>query len=514
MSCEEFTIDNFNIDNFNIGDNLFIEASAGTGKTYNIELLVDKMIKGDESKPEGLKLSNILIVTFTEKAAGELRHRIREKLEHELKESNDANKEKYRNALSQINDAPIYTIHSFCKNTLDEFAYEANAAMKLDIVAEDQVVKIIEKLIRDKWSSEDEFKKIIDKDLKLDNFIKDCKNAVIQYLLANKPDTDKDNSDKSWAFILNSLEKIIEIWNEYKRENNLQSYGDMIDKVHQEVCKENSLLLQKLREKYEYVIIDEFQDTNQKQWDIFKKIFLDSDSNHIIVVGDPKQSIYAFQGADVTVYNEAIGEIKNQGKGEGYCLKRNYRSTNILINACNELFGKVENTNKFFIKEVFTDSDSPENEDDYRRQAIYKDDEGKEITVPLWISPKLEKNEYFAKFAVKQILKCCGKDENGKTRLQIAKKKKNELENRIQEANAELERLKGSIQQLTTDKTDLDRQLQSIRDKESAAKREIEKLIYRLNKSALFHFNYWIFLLNIYLYIFPFLLEPSNKENL
>ena len=47
MSCEEFTIDNFNI-----GDNLFIKASAGTGKTYNIELLVDKMIKGDESKPE------------------------------------------------------------------------------------------------------------------------------------------------------------------------------------------------------------------------------------------------------------------------------------------------------------------------------------------------------------------------------------------------------------------------------------------------------------------------------
>ena len=448
MNCEEFTIDNFNIgdnlfieasagtgktyeeftiDNFNIGDNLFIVASAGTGKTYNIELLVDKMIN------EGLKLSNILIVTFTEKAAGELRHRIREKLEKletGLK-SNDVNKEKYRNALSQINDAPIYTIHSFCKNTLDEFAYEANAAMKLDIVPEEQVVKIIEKLVRDEWSNDEEFKKLLNDELDLAKFIKDCKNAVIQYLLANKPDTDKDKDkdDKSWAFILNSLEKIIEIWNEYKRQNNLQSYGDMIDKVHHEVCKENSLLLQKLREKYKYVIIDEFQDTNQKQWDIFKKIFLDSDTNHIIVVGDPKQSIYAFQGADVTVYKKAIGEIKNQGKGEGYCLKRNYRSTNILIEACNELFGKVENTNKFFIKEDFTDSDLPENEDDYRRQAIYKDDEGKEITVPLWISPKLEKNEYFAKFAVKQILKCCGKDENGKTRLQIAKKDKTTLEN-------------------------------------------------------------------------------------
>lgn len=412
MSREEFTIDNFNI-----GDNLFIKASAGTGKTYNIELLVDKMIN------EGLKLSNILIVTFTEKAAGELRHRIREKLETGLKslKSNDVNKEKYRNALSQINDAPIYTIHSFCKNTLDEFAYEANAAMKLDIVAEDQVVKIIEKLIRDKWSSEDEFKKIIDKDLKLDNFIKDCKNAVIQYLLANKPDTDKDNSDKSWAFILNSLEKIIEIWNEYKRQNNLQSYGDMIDKVHQEVCKEDSLLLEKLRKKYEYVIIDEFQDTNQKQWDIFKKIFLDSDTNHIIVVGDPKQSIYAFQGADVKVYKKAIDEIEKKGKG--YCLNWNYRSTYILIKACNKLFTSNEEE-KFFINEDFISCKAPEK--DCRQQAVYTDE--KEITAPLWVSPELENNEDFARFAVMQILECC-EIANGKTRLQIAKKDKTTLEN-------------------------------------------------------------------------------------
>ena len=66
------------------------------------------------------------------------------------------------------------------------------------------------------------------------------------------------------------------------------------------ICEEG--FKEKLQDKYTIGIIEEFQDTNQKQFDIFKEIFMEDDNHKLIVVGDPKQSIYSFQGADVNVY--------------------------------------------------------------------------------------------------------------------------------------------------------------------------------------------------------------------
>ena len=72
-----------------------------------------------------------------------------------------------------------------------------------------------------------------------------------------------------------------------KRAKKIQSFNDMIRNVHNAVMVENSPLVRSLRQKFRYAIIDEFQDTNALQWDIFKKIFLEADDglHHILVVG-------------------------------------------------------------------------------------------------------------------------------------------------------------------------------------------------------------------------------------
>ena len=100
----------------------------------------------------------------------------------------------------------------------------------------------------------------------------------------------------------------------------------MILSVHQAVTAK-TLLLSRLRAQYKFAIIDEFQDTNQLQWDIFRTVFLENEENgnHIFVVGDPKQSIYRFQGTDVNVYTKATQEIgksfqTKRKKGSGPCM--------------------------------------------------------------------------------------------------------------------------------------------------------------------------------------------------
>ena len=182
----------------------------------------------------------------------------------------------------------------------------------------------------------------------------------------------------------------------------------MINSVHNEVClTPNSKLLSRLREKYRYAIIDEFQDTNQRQWDIFKKIFFESKTNNIVVVGDPKQSIFSFQGAEIEVYKRAISDF---GEDNGRILSENNRSSDILINACNAIFedGFFKEGNAIFVR-----SECPP----YTRKKMPALLNSKPIE-PLWIAEAADETT-FAKYAVSKIIECCKYDESGKTCLQI-----------------------------------------------------------------------------------------------
>ena len=124
-------MENFTLKNFDPSKSLFIEASAGTGKTYTIQLMVSKLIK------LGTPLKKMLIVTYTEKAAGELKDRIRKKIDEvlvnrKIDKSDEAEKSLcdeelalFTKAYQDVDNAAIFTIHSFCQKALKEFAYDA-----------------------------------------------------------------------------------------------------------------------------------------------------------------------------------------------------------------------------------------------------------------------------------------------------------------------------------------------------------------------------------------------------
>lgn len=493
----------FNIDEYKAGQNLYIDASAGTGKTYTIQQLVAKLVEGDADHAP-IQLSKILLVTYTEKATGELRDRIRKKMEDCLAEREIAgNKtaELFRNALQEVHNAPIFTIHSFCQNTLKNFAYEANVPLTTNVTSDDGISTLVEKSIRDEWPADPDFLACT-KDIDISTFVKKCIRAVELFRLAenvkvslcprnfdellaqfdeyrNHFDVLKANKtlvnskgkgvaqfvevleewrggslfnkktfpQKTWvdcgwgnqevdcamafffenqkaledmaikpadSFILNHVQELSEKWEAYKAENRLQSFANMIHGLHSAIVKSDALV-EKLRDTYTYAIIDEFQDTNQLQWDIFKTVFLDSKRNALVVVGDPKQSIFSFQGTDLDVYRNAVKEI---GIANGRILNTNFRSSDSMIKACNELFEEG-----VFSGSDFTESSTPK--DGLKKMPATLNGE---VTKPLWISEKVSEKG-FARYAVAKIMECCTFDKTGKTALQVFDKDQKAMRN-------------------------------------------------------------------------------------
>lgn len=509
------------IDKIDLKKNWFVEASAGTGKTYTIQQIVARLVK------EGISLKKILIVTYTEKAAGELKDRIRRKLEEVLDSENKLQEEPdvFETALREVDNASIFTIHSFCQKALKEFAYDAGRPFDLNMIDDSEVSNVIDEWARDKWPQDPLYQMLIQHCSSVSDLKKELKNAIPLYYgksadgqeiveldSADTPNLQKwpENFDelltisdiqdnfkilkadsnfaltktksiadfiktmKKWdgglllngipfknsktlnwnpetynAFLffkgLNTLEnldkkiidavkqkfiysqipKLFDEWQRIKKEHKCQSFNDMILSVHRAVMEKSldgsdSNLCKKLRSEYTHAIIDEFQDTNQLQWDIFKKIFM-YDKHSVLVVGDPKQSIYSFQGADVNVYGQAIKEIEKSQE-----LKNNYRSTNEMIEACNRFFS----CESFFgDHRTFKRSEPPESEEQQKNAARFWDENIKDWTTiaPFWISEEELSEETFAETCIRKIIDCCSYVETSNglhTRLQVFNKEK------------------------------------------------------------------------------------------
>lgn len=489
---------NFQLDNFQSDKNYVIEASAGTGKTYNIVEIVSKLVGSkNELTNKVVKLEDILIVTYTEKAAGELKDRIREKLPN-----------------ADVDNAAIYTIHSFCQNTIKRFGKSANLPLNLNVVDKIAIENFAKRYVREDKICEDitylygyqqEFnvdslidtlvdgaqKYYLDKDyneeskiisltdledykeiikLKQSVFLTDTFDELLMrcpkynyyydillksnFERANKMAQDiKEKYSESFNFNGSSfqlryfksapndviqafnyfydlkmrrngiknhkllgavyLKDFYVAWQKEKELNKNQTFDDMIRSVREALIND-SLLKEALKKTYTYAIIDEFQDTNQKQFDIFKSIFMEDDLHKLIVVGDPKQSIYSFQGADVNVYSKAIIEIEDDHNS----LSKNFRSTAKMVDSCNKFF-----ESSAFFGSKFKPSDALQKNEPKSNffDATYNGQE----TKAFWIAKDEENDvvtpEQFALIAVQQIIDCCTKV-NGKTKLQIKPK--------------------------------------------------------------------------------------------
>lgn len=127
-----------------------------------------------------------------------------------------------------------------------------------------------------------------------------------------------------------------------KNDHQALFYDDLIQLVLKAIQNKSSNLKKTLCEQYEYAFIDEFQDTDLNQWQIFKSLFFQN-QNKLFIIGDPKQAIYAFRGADLSVYNKAKKEIL-ENNGKHYLLNTNYRSTPGLIDCFNKIFSASYNS--------------------------------------------------------------------------------------------------------------------------------------------------------------------------
>lgn len=112
------------------------------------------------------------------------------------------------------------------------------------------------------------------------------------------------------------------------------SFQGLVETMRQAVVEQPSFR-KRLQDHYRLILIDEFQDTDPLQWEIFSTLF-SNDQHHLVLVGDPKQSIYGFRGADIYTYLQASQKISEQGREE---LSTNYRSSPRLVHAMNTIFG-------------------------------------------------------------------------------------------------------------------------------------------------------------------------------
>lgn len=125
---------------------------------------------------------------------------------------------------------------------------------------------------------------------------------------------------------------------EYKTSEGFISYEDMITHVYHALIEAGGTIKKVLQNKYKYALVDEFQDTDILQWKIFKILFLDSNRNRLFIIGDPKQAIYSFRGADLNAYYLARNEMIHNYSGQNYYLNENWRSSPGLIKSFNDIF--------------------------------------------------------------------------------------------------------------------------------------------------------------------------------
>lgn len=144
------------------------------------------------------------------------------------------------------------------------------------------------------------------------------------------------------------LENLETEYRRIKKERSIQSFDDLLLDVHRALKGEQGpALARQLREKYRAALIDEFQDTDPVQFEIFEAVYAGHDDRPLFLIGDPKQSIYAFRGADIFSYLKARRQALDP-----YPLKVNWRSEDALVRAVNTLFDSKRVKNPFLYDQI------------------------------------------------------------------------------------------------------------------------------------------------------------------
>jgi exodeoxyribonuclease V beta subunit len=360
-----------------------VEASAGTGKTFNLTRLFLRLLLEKD-----VPVESILTVTFTEAATAELRLRIRQKLAEAASffaggESDDellrrlrgaADPEtllqRARRAVRDFDLCSISTIHGFCERMLHENAFESGQAFEQELMPD--VSPMIEEVVRDfcalrLFAAEPTTIAAIDVHRNFPGLLELAREAVRRpdavlicepEASAPRPTRGRGRATKVGAAEEDSSSRaVLEFYRdlaEYarrelprrKQARRVFSFDDMLLALAQALEGEGGeRLAEKIRLRYRAALIDEFQDTDPVQYRIFQRVF-QRPGIPWFLVGDPKQSIYRFRGADVFAYLQAARDVPSR-----LDLDRNFRSDPSLVEATNLLFERLQRKAAPFVLE-------------------------------------------------------------------------------------------------------------------------------------------------------------------
>jgi exodeoxyribonuclease V beta subunit len=319
-----------------------LEASAGTGKTYTISALAARYVA------DGIPLDQLLLVTFTRMATGELRERVRQRLvsaEQALAGAPGAERDEVvellaegspaevamrrahlARAVSDFDAATIATTHGFCQEVLGGLGVAGD--VEPDTTFVEDVSDLLDEVVDDLYVRRFHRGGTPDFDRRQ---AMDVARAAVDN--PGAPIEPADAPDTSIAAMRVRLaEAVRQELETRKRRMGVMTYDDLLTRLHH-TLHTSPAAVARLRERYRVVLVDEFQDTDPIQWAILRRAFGAADSGvTLVLIGDPKQAIYAFRGADVYAYLEAA-----RAAGTRRTLQTNWRSDQPLIDAYDAL---------------------------------------------------------------------------------------------------------------------------------------------------------------------------------
>lgn len=301
-----------------IDGSILVIAGAGSGKTKTLTYRVARLIES------GVKPENILLLTFTKKAADEMLNRAVMLLD------------------SRCEKVAGGTFHSFANYVLRKYSNTLELQNNFTIIdradAEDVVQHIRSQVIEKQ-----------EKRFPRKNTILDIYSKAI-----NKNMTAEAVIESEYNQFSHCVEKINEISKQYvvyKRKNSLLDYDDLLLYL-KTLLSANDEIRKKLSNQYKYIMIDEYQDTNALQADIIK--LLASEHNNVMAVGDDSQSIYSFRGAN---FRNILDFPKIFPNTKIIKLEQNYRSSTNILDLTNELIKKAKEK---YTKNLFSEIKFPE----------------------------------------------------------------------------------------------------------------------------------------------------------
>ncbi len=329
-----------------------VEASAGTGKTFAITRLLLRLLL--EKKVDSL--SQVLVVTFTEKATQELVTRIRGVLRDAsavwsatppAREAGNNDlfilHERFAqegeaiiaNALASLDDLAVSTIHGFCYRVLAESALESRIPFRTTFLEDD--TEPFQRAAGD-WAR----RRLIGDAAEAATVVASGESPadwvptlVRPYRRFPATRLDYNRAEPAQAMLADFIQGVDNAFDAEKARRHLLGFDDLLRKLCDVLTAEGpeGPLARRIREKFKAALIDEFQDTDPTQYPIFSTAF---HGCPLFLIGDPKQSIYAFRGADVRAYLHAA-----KAAGRRYTLLKNYRSTPGYVQAVQALFTRT-----------------------------------------------------------------------------------------------------------------------------------------------------------------------------